>query len=101
MRIPKRVTLELLRDWGACRWQRTLFRRFYPNGAELTVAEIARARRRGFDVWWFAEKMLYESSRAAQCRYWNGKGDCLQWLRRELKAKEEKEASKPRKGGKR
>ena len=46
------LTAAHLLDAGACRGQVELFRRTFPDGAALTLANIKRARAAGLSVGW-------------------------------------------------
>jgi len=91
--IPRRVTVKTLQDMGACWDACEKFKIWYPEGVELTLASLAKAQRRGFDVGWFARRLLYRStSEAAQRRYWDNHRikTPLGWLRAELRRRKER-----------
>lgn len=90
--IPKRVTEALLVDMFACESQRDLFSKHYPKGMPLTRAELTRAKRRGLDVDWFALKLidLNYVPQVALERWYATSLTTYEWLRAELKRREEK-----------
>ena len=58
-----RITTAMLK--GACRRQRAIFRREWPNGAPITLASVRKTRRLGLDVEWLVSSMLSASAEAA------------------------------------
>jgi hypothetical protein len=58
----KLITNAMLR--GACRDQRKLFRKTFPNGAPVTIAAARKAQKAGLDVLWacnlLPEPLFYE-----------------------------------------
>jgi hypothetical protein len=49
----KLITVSMLR--GACRSQRALFRKTFPDGAPVTMSAARKAERAGLDVLWLIE----------------------------------------------
>lgn len=48
----KRITVELLREKGACESEMGLFERVFPGGAEVTVKNVVRALETSLSVTW-------------------------------------------------
>ena len=64
------ITLPMLKD--ACKEQRAIFRKEWPKGCEVTLANVQRAQELGLDLTWGGEewftaaaRKLYDESRAA------------------------------------
>lgn len=51
------ITLKHLR--GACRSQRAIFKKEWPNGAALTIKNARRAAELGLDVSWLLDYVAY------------------------------------------
>ena len=54
--LAPRITLGMLR--GACREQRDLFRKEWPEGAEVTIENVRRAQELGLTLSWGASAWL-------------------------------------------
>ena len=59
----RRITVDLLEECSACRWQIRLFREMWPNGCRPTLYNLRRALAAGLDVWWWigraSHRLLY------------------------------------------
>lgn len=54
---PKRITLRWLKAHDACESQVDIFKRVFPRGADITNANIAKARRHRLQINWLALKV--------------------------------------------
>ena len=52
-----KVTLETLKQYGACDKQVELFKNVFPAGAEVTLDNFVKADDAGLDVCWFAREL--------------------------------------------
>ncbi|KKN83813.1 hypothetical protein LCGC14_0294660 [marine sediment metagenome] len=53
MRLPKKITAQYLRNKKACEEEVEQFTRVFPNGAEVTRANVIKAQRAKLDLDWF------------------------------------------------
>lgn len=56
------ITTQLLQSNGACKNQIAIFQAIWPNGAEMTAANLSKAVTLGLNVDWLAEKILMTSA---------------------------------------
>jgi len=64
-KMPAKITAALLREWGVTCSQLATFEREWPEGAEITAKNVARARALGLDVDWALRCAVANNSLAA------------------------------------